>query len=129
MITLTHASTTIELPDQLVWLDEFDWQPVQHDVEYSLTGALLVDVGVRQAGRPITLEGWDDRAWITRDVVQQLNALAALPAITMQLALRGDFFQVAWDHARTAIEARATESWPDAQPSDPYVVQLRFLTV
>lgn len=129
MITLTHGTVTVDLPDQLVWTDEHAWQPVQHDVEYSITGALLVDVGVRLAGRPITLEGSAERAWISLQVLEQLQALAAQPAIPMQLVLHGVQYAVGWDHERGAIEARPIQPWPDPLPADPYVATLRFFTL
>ena len=53
-ITLARAGTTITLSDRLHWTDEFDWHPVEQASSYSTTGALLIDVATRQAGRPIT---------------------------------------------------------------------------
>jgi len=38
---------------------------------------------VMQAGRPITLEGSEDRTWCTRALVDTLHAWAALPGITL----------------------------------------------
>jgi len=38
MITLAG----ITLPDHLVWLDEFDWLPIAHSSERSLTGKMLI---------------------------------------------------------------------------------------
>ena len=56
-ITLSLAGTTLALSDRLAWTDEFAWSPVQQALEYSTTGVPLIDVAVKQAGRPITLEG------------------------------------------------------------------------
>ncbi len=60
----------ITLPAGLVWSDETGWSALIQTVEYSLTGALIVQQAVRQAGRPITLVGQssgnDHTAWITR---------------------------------------------------------------
>lgn len=50
-ITLSDGTTTIELPPDLHWRDEFSWTPVEQSTEYSLTGALIVQSGARQAGR------------------------------------------------------------------------------
>jgi len=61
-ITLTYNATTAHLSDRLAWTDEYSWSPVVQATAPSTTGALLVDVGVLQAGRPITLEGVDTRA-------------------------------------------------------------------
>ena len=66
-ITLARAGTTITLSDRLHWTDEFDWHPVEQATGYSTTGALLIDVATRQAGRPITLQGTDTQAWFTAE--------------------------------------------------------------
>ncbi len=37
---------TMTLPDNLLWVNEFDWSPVAQDVERSLTGALIVSSSI-----------------------------------------------------------------------------------
>ena len=32
----------IDLPDDLLWVNEYQWQPVAQETERTLTGALLV---------------------------------------------------------------------------------------
>lgn len=65
----------IKLPDGLRFSDEFTWSPLTQATEYSLTGALIVHQGEKQAGRPITLEGGKDFAWLTRTEVAALKTL------------------------------------------------------
>ena len=89
MITLAHAGTTLDLSDRLVWTDEYAWSPVATEVRWGTTGAPQIHVGTRQAGRPITLDGRDTKAWITRALCDQLNAWAALPGAAFELTLRG----------------------------------------
>ena len=99
-ITLARAGTTITLSDRLHWTDEFDWHPVEQASSYSTTGALLIDVATRQAGRPITLQGTDTQAWMSRTTMLQLAAWAALPGAVLTLALRGVARDVVFDHAQ-----------------------------
>lgn len=99
MITLNDGSTEIELSDRLAWVDEFDWSPVEQSTVYSTTGALHVDVGVKQAGRPITLQGSDTAAWLERSVCATVHAWAALPGAEFTLNLRGSDRTVIFDHA------------------------------
>ena len=49
---------TITLPDDLRWINEFEWNPVEQTTERSLTGALLVQEGQLTHGRPIVLWGF-----------------------------------------------------------------------
>ena len=72
-ITLTYNVTTADLGDRLIWSDEFAWSPVAQVTEPGTTGALLVHVGVRSAGRPITLDGNESRSWMTRNLVASLQ--------------------------------------------------------
>ena len=72
-MALTLGALT--LPQGLRWADEFDWSPFTQATEYSLTGALIIEQAEKQAGRPITLEGGKDFAWLTRTEVAALKAL------------------------------------------------------
>ena len=104
-ITLAHAGTTVALSNRLDWTDEFDWHPVEQASSYSTTGALLIDVATRQAGRPITLQGTDTQAWMTRTTMQQLAAWAALPGAVLTLTVRGVARDVVFDHAQGGFTA------------------------
>lgn len=89
MITLARAGVVAELSDRLLWTDEFQWSPVFNEARWGTEGALHLHVGTRQAGRPITLDGQESAAWITRAQCVQLNAWAALPGEAFELVLRG----------------------------------------
>ena len=106
-ITLTYNGTTAHLSDRLHWADEFDWSPVEPATSYSTTGAFLVDVSLKQAGQPITLEGTDTNAWISRALCSTLKAWAALPGAQFDLVLRGITHPVIFDHAQGGFSAQA----------------------
>lgn len=105
-ITLTYSGTTATLSDRLHWADEFDWSPVEQTTGYSTNGALLVDVSLKQAGQPITLEGTDTNAWISRALCSSLQAWAKLPGIQLELVLRGETHLVIFDHAKGGFSAQ-----------------------
>lgn len=132
MSTLTNGATTITLADHLEWIDEFDFSAVAQRVGRGVTGALHVDEMALSAGRPITLQGADDR-WLLRSVVETLQAWAQTPGTTMTLTLRGTAYTVSFDRqGGKAIEARAVGwlGWHgDVDPDDAYVVTLHFLVV
>lgn len=110
MITLTHGGTTLTLPDRLLWVDEYQWSPVATEVRWGTTGAPQLHVGLRQAGRPITLDGRDSEAWIDRTLCDQLEAWAALPGATFTLVLRGQARTVVFDQSQGAA-FDATSLW------------------
>lgn len=131
-ITLTHSATTVTLSDDLSWIDEFDWHPVEQTQTYTTTGALIVESATRQAGRPITLAGAEDRAWCTRATCQQLAAWAAIPGATFTLTLRGAPRTVAFDHASApAFSAKPVVDWADSSfaTGDWYYTTLKLIEV
>ena len=130
-ITLTYNGTTATLSDRLQWVDEFAWSPVEQATAYSTTGALLVDVAVKQAGQPITLEGTDTNAWITRALCSTLKAWAALPGAQFDLVLRSETHQVIFDHGKGGFSAQPIWKLLDGEitPELFYRPTFRFLKV
>lgn len=133
-ITLARGLEVITLPPDLLWEDEFAWSPVSQSTERSITGALLVDVGTRQDGRPITLTGTERHAWLQRTEVQALRVWLALPEQVFALSINGAVFDVLFDHG-TDETSRAFVVAPLIDYSDPQShhyycsVTLRFITV
>lgn len=72
-----HQLATVQIPRGMLWVDEFNWVPVEKTAEYSTTGALLLDVGTKLAGQPITLQAVENQGWFRRGPLQELLALAS----------------------------------------------------
>ena len=130
-ITLTYDTTTLDISDRLDWIDEYEWTPVEQSSAYSTTGALLIDVAVKQAGQPITLMGTETAAWLSRAVCDTLHSWASLPGITLTLILRGMARTVIFDHAKGGFSARPIWKLLDGEitPELLYVPTFRFLDV
>lgn len=128
-ITLSDGVITLDLPGDLEWSDEYGWAPVVHTRSYSLDGALIVETASKQAGRPITLQSGDDRAWVSRADVDQLHAWAAVPGKQLTLTLRGVQRTVIFDHDNTPLEARMVMFYGDPIATDHYTITLRLIEV
>ena len=130
-ITLTYKGTTAHISERLDWQDEFSWSPVDQATGYSTTGALLVDVALKQAGRPITLMGSETAAWITRALCEMLQAWAELPGIQLTLVLRGRARQVMFDHAQGGFTGQPVFKLQDGEesPEQLYLPTFRFIEV
>lgn len=128
-ITLSYNATTLALPNDLHWPDEYDWHPVVQSTQFATTGALHIDVAVKQAGQLITLMADEDRAWMTRAMCDQLKAWANLPGITLSLVIKGVTYSVMFDHEKTGFEAHPVMFFEDMQSDDAYVATLRFIAV
>lgn len=66
------TARTVYLPKELVWQDEFSWEPVAQTYEYSVEGNLLIQESTKKKGRHITLVGQNDMAWIDREDMKKL---------------------------------------------------------
>lgn len=82
---------SITLPSGLIWSDEQEWSPIDQQTTYSLTGALVVEEAVKQAGRPITLTGQiagnDHTAWMARSAIIALRIALDTPLAQFTLTL------------------------------------------
>lgn len=122
------------LPDDLLWSDEHAWTPAVSSVSYLITGALLVQSATRQAGRPITLVGPADMAWVTRTTVETLRSWAAeaLSDSKGRFVLKladGRTFTVAFRHADTPIETEPVLGIPARTDADFYRLTLRLMEI
>ena len=97
-ITLTNGGTTLLLPPDLIWADELTWSAVAQSTERGIFGTLIIDAMARNGGRPITLQGDGDSAWIDRGTLRTLGAWAQTPGLRMALDVRGEVFSVVFDH-------------------------------
>ena len=89
------------LPDGLLWIDEFDYTPVKQVIKSMLDGSLLIQEGVALAGRPISLQGTENRGWVKKSVLDQVYAKLTT-AMPMALSLPdGRSFSVRWRHGDT----------------------------
>ena len=128
------TGVALPLPDDLLWSDEHAWSPAVASTSYLITGALLIQSATRQAGRPITLMGAPDMAWVTRATIEQLSAWAAIPVSDTagRFALTfadGRSFTVVYRHAEAAIEAEPVLGIPARADNDFYRLTLRFLEI
>lgn len=82
---------SITLPSGMVWTDEQEWSPIDQQTIYSMTGALIIEESVKQAGRPITLTGQlsgnDHTAWLSRANITALRLALDNPLAQFTLTL------------------------------------------
>ena len=127
----------VALPSGLVWSDEFAWTPVEQSTIHSLTGALLVQVSTKLAGRPITLTGQsagnDHTVWITRANLLILQTALAVTGAEFTLTLHdGRTFTVIANGPVKATPLAAVKSLLPANPASDHeylLNELPLLTV
>lgn len=134
-LTNQQTKEVIELPYDLYPIDDLNWSPVVSTTTYLLNGAFDVQQGVKQAGKPITLQSNESLGLgaVTRDVVNQLHTQCAIPEafFTMQYEADGGIkeIDVMFDHAQTPIEATPVKAFNSPNIDDYFWVTVRFRTV
>lgn len=127
-ISLSDGTANVELPPDMQWRDEFAWDAVEQTAEYSLTGALIVQEGVKQAGREITLYGGDDSCWVRRSTVEALYALASVAGQILTLTYHDRTFPVMFRRPGP-IEAAEIRRVANPGPDDWYSITIKLMTV
>ena len=129
-ITLSYQSTTVDLPDDLLWTDQHSWSPIVQNVTTSISGAALVDVGAKIAQRPITLAGDEGHAWIPYATVAQLKTWAAIAGCQMTLNIRGTNYSVLFrHHDAPAVDLAPIVDYAAPDNQDWFAGQLKFMEV
>ena len=118
---------TIVLPNDLIWVNEFEPWNVSIHTEWSLAGALLLQDGKKLKGRPITLQGGANAAWCDRSTLEAIKALYEQRKV-MTLVYGSQTFQVRF--AEKAWDAQPIIPYADnGQPTDKYAITLYFIEV
>ena len=119
----------LELPKDLVWADEFDFDAVAQEQTRTEGGQIIVEETALTAGQPITLRGSERTTWMTRTDLIALRALANAANTTYTLTLHdGRTFDVVF--AKPAIESNPLIDYSHPLPDDQYVLTaVRLLTV
>lgn len=107
----------IRLPKDLIWQDEFLWEPVAQVYEYSVEGNLLIQESKKKKGRYITLVGQNDMAWLDRTDMKSLIALRN--QVGKKMVLKGRPVVQATGAIRTWASAADEKAYKDAH--DGYI--------
>ena len=127
------TSQTVQLEDGFLWSDEFDWKPIQQNQEYAINGTLIVQEGKKKSGRPITLSPNDGQGWVKRSDLSIIKDWSALQDEQFTLVFEYPHdtrqFNVIFNHADGAINAKPVMGFPTVSEGDYYEVTLKFLEV
>ncbi|MDH0031327.1 MULTISPECIES: hypothetical protein [unclassified Acinetobacter] len=133
---LIRKATTeaVLIEDGFLWSDEFDWKPVEQNIERAIDGTLIVQEGKKKSGRPITLlSKTDKQGWIKRSSLSVIQDWSALQGEQFTLVFEYPHdtrqFNVIFNHAEGAIEATPVRGVPSISDNDFYRATFRFLEV
>lgn len=117
------------LPPDLLWTDEFDWTPTEQHQSYSLTGAVIFETAIKQAGRPITLQGGQDYGWVIRTQVEAVYSKLSIttPLVLVLPIMSG--FNVRFRHEDKPIDSKPIVDYRILAGSDFYTLTVKLITV
>lgn len=127
--TLTYNATVLTLPDGMLWPDEFSWAPVTTNASYSAGGALLINRGVKLAGRPITLQGGNSWAWMDRATALTLLEWVALSGAQFTLSYRSVNYTVKFSPTAAPLDVSPVIDYSDPNSADFYFATIRLVVV
>ncbi len=121
--------TTITLPKELIWKDEFTWTNVKSRIFYSIEGDAVIEYSNASRGKPITLEG--QNAVIKRETIAQLYNWANIPNHEMVLTLHDlRNFDVLFRYWDTAFEVFTPfEGYSKPNNDSKYTLTLRLVEI
>jgi hypothetical protein len=126
-VAITLDSLT--LPPDLIWRDEFDWNPVEAEQSYAVDGTQILQYGTKAKGRPITLSGDRGSGWITRADLLTLQALVQTMTTRTLTLHDGRTFQVVPRHRDKPLEAAPVVDVRNPDGTDYYTLILRLMEV
>lgn len=138
---MTASLGGIELPYDIQWMDEHTAWKVGQIIRPTLTGALIVQESALQAGRPITLRGFDDGGMryvapitlATLDALRALEETAGGANLTLVLPAAGDTTRTFTVRFRrtdgAAIEASPLKYQAPAEAVDWFLATIRLIQV
>ena len=128
---MTITLDAIALPDDLIWVDEYSWSPVGQKVKPSLTGALIVQEGTQLKGRPITLKGDAESAWVDKATLDLIRAKLVVADLQMTLTHNTTPYTVIFDRKGAGGGCGARGIFPLSDPAADhiYILELKFIEV
>lgn len=122
----------LDLPEGLIWANEFDWSPVKQTIKRSLTGANLIGSGIKVKGQRMQLSGNNqgyDTCWIERAPLLILYAKLD-DNVAMSVVLDdGRTFDVKFDSTTIPIIAKAVNYFSNPDDSDRYVLSINLIII
>lgn len=129
-LTRKSTSETIQLEDGFFWTDE-NWSSIEQSQNYAVDGTLIVQEGVKQSGRSISLQPANrKKGWIK---LSDLNKLRAWQNLQEQFTLKFEWphdqrqFNVIFNHKDGALESTPVKNGPATSLNDYFNVTMRFL--
>jgi len=128
-LTLDDGVTTITLPDDLEWIDEYDHDPIGQDIQPMIGGGMIISENNITSGRLITLVSRDG-VWVLKSILDAVIVFKNTIDKQMTLTLPdARTFTVMFDRSSAPVEAVQLFEKRLPLPDDYYTLTLKLLEV
>jgi hypothetical protein len=128
--TITDGVTVVNLPDDLLWRDEFTTSQIAQDTKRTLTGAFVIFEDTKVKGRSMSLESDDDSGWIERADLLALRALFEQEDTDLDLFYRGVIVTVRVNRANgSGVSASPVMDCSNPSTEALYALSMALITV
>ena len=117
---------SIVLPEDLIWIDEYQWSGVQQQTDIMADGAVVVQADAQQTGRPITLRGGDNFGWIDKATLESLRTMARTAQAEYTLTLH-DAVERNVVFTGDRLQAEQVVERSDSDDTDFYIATLYLM--
>jgi len=129
VITLSDGTNTVELPEDLNWIDR-TWSPVSQSFTRSVTGKAIIQVAAAQLGQPITLQAPDRGGWMLATKEPQILEWHNEPGQKLTLDFHGETHTVQFrHHDGLGYESTPLRFQINPGPDHRVIPAFRFITV
>lgn len=127
-------SETLNLPNDLLWEDEFSWSPTVSNHSFALDGTLIVEQAAKRAGRPISLAAPANMAWVNRATMEKLQQWASLKNTVFKLLLeypndRREFNVIFDNSGDGALSGSPVKGFPAHEQGDWFIASMKLIEV
>jgi len=117
------------LPDDLVWIDEFEYSDIAQSQKRTLNGALIINESAKVKGRSITIDSVG-AVWVTRSKIQALKDMNDTLNGIFTLTFHERSYLVKFNKSSgSAITVKQVVECSDPNEDSPYTVTIRLIEV
>lgn len=130
MILTDNDLVTIELPDSLEWVDQYNYSKVRQDLQYTIGGNVVISENSVDVGRPITLVSGGN-VWVTKLIFDQLKNTSDIVDVSYTLTVAdGTSYNVMFDRTKgPCVEGKPILRQNVPDNTSYFTLTLRFLEV
>jgi len=127
---LASSTTSMTLPNELIWLEELSWTFKKVRGERSVGGKMIRTVSTAIGGKPVTLQSPENGLGaVSRSAIQTLQGMVEADLQMVLTFADGSSINVLFRHDPEAIDAHPAMGFTNRVSTERWHVTIRLQTV